>query len=206
MSKPIPLDEQIVAALTEACTSEQAAAVLSDAQALLTDLTKQADAADVASLSPLATAAKARELRQAASDHRFEADRMEASVSALEARLADLKADEAAARREAEFNRVLKIRDELAADIAKKYPAIVATMTDLVKRIVECDTLCQKVGIREGAESIGRGCPPNFYVGTAPLLRLADTVLPMPSGQLIAWEHNSFVGGWRWHGLAAAEA
>ena len=168
MAKTVPLDEQIIATLTGLCKSDQAAAVLADAEDVLRDLTGQADKADVASLNPLATAAEARTHRQKANDARFEADRMEASVAALQSRLADLKDAEAEARRDAARLEAMNVRDALAAEIAKEYPRIVATMTDLVKRIGECDELCRQSGIRDSAEAIGRDCPPQLLCRRRP--------------------------------------
>ena len=193
MSKPIPFDEQIVATLTTDCTSVQAAEVLDEAQKVLADLTKQADAADVASLSPLASSAEARKLRQTANDYRFEADRMEASVSALTSRLADLKDAEAANRRQADADAVRAIRDKLAADIAKDYPGIVQALATLTKRIIESDRECARVGIRETAEAIGRGIPASFYANMAPIHRIQDRAPGMVTGNRLAWEETMAV-------------
>ena len=200
MPKTIPLDEQIVATLTGICTSEQAAAVLADAENVLRDLTKQADAADVASLSPLASSAEAKRLRTEASDHRFEADRMEASVSALSARIADLKDAEREVREEAQRVATEKKRDELAADIAATYPRIVADLTALVKRIEDAGS------IGASAEAIGRGVPANFYIGSSPVMRIGDIIFPMPNSDRLAIDRR--IGGTVWYGLEtdAAEA
>lgn len=198
MLKKIPLDEQIVAVLRGTCTSEQAALVLADAERELSDLTQRADAADVASLSPLATAAEAKKLRTEASDHRFEADRMEASVAALQARVADLKDAEVEARRQADIDAVRAVRDALAADIAKEYPPIVRALTSLAKRIHDNDKECKRVGI-DGAESIGRGVPANFYMNFGPVYRIIDRAIPLPAGKRLAWEET--MKGYAWFGI-----
>jgi hypothetical protein len=202
MSKAIPLDEQIVATLTGICTSQQAASVLAEAKRTLIDLTKQADAADVSSLSPLATGAQARELRQKASDHRFEADRMEASISALEARAADLKDAEARVRREARLKEVKAVRDALAADIARDYPRIVGDLARLAKEIVENDMLCAEVGLRDSAELIGRGLTGIGYVDNTPVRRIQDIKIQMPASGSDAYGETT--DGWFWSGLELA--
>ncbi|WP_277968202.1 hypothetical protein [Sphingomonas echinoides] len=206
MSKPIPLDEQIVAALTSACTSAAAAAVLEDAERLLTDLTKQADAADVASLSPLATSTEARTLRREAEDRRFDADRMEASVSALSARVSELEGEERSAARDAARIAAIAERDALASEIAEEYPRIVFALTSLAKRIAENDELCRLNSITESAEAIGRGVPTNFYVGgTCTLHRIGDMKVGMPTSGHMAWDADG-TGGWRWPGLTLARS
>lgn len=121
MGKVVPLDEQIVATLTQSCTSSAAAVVLANAEHALSELTRKANTADVASLSPLATGPQARDLRREAEDCRFDADRMEASVSALSARVADLEADERGAASAAAHAAAIAERDALAADIAEAY-------------------------------------------------------------------------------------
>lgn len=199
MPKTIPLDEQIVAVLTQNCTSDQAAAVLADAKHVLTDLIKRADEADIASLNPLATTTEAREIRQAASDHRFEANRMEASVTALEARVAELKNAEADAARQAKYDAAVKVRNELAADIARDYPRIVSELTMLAKRIIECDQLCKENGINESVEVPGRGLKTGFYEGLgAPIGKIRDIHLPLPANARLAWRHNSDLTGSRY--------
>lgn len=201
MTKPVPLDEQIVAALTGPCTSDQAQAVLANARAILAELTQRADKLDVDSLSPLATATEARAKRNEASDHRFEADRMEASVSALEVRVADLRDEEAAKRRDADKAAVMAVRDELAADIAEHYGPLIERLTSLAKRIYENDAECARVGIRETAEAIGRGMPANFYSGGTPLVRIMDRAPSTVEGTRLAWDFDHMAGV-RWHGLA----
>lgn len=203
MAKSIPLDEQIVAALTAPHFSEQVQAVLTAAKEQLGNLTKLADTADVASLNPLATTSQALALRQRAADHRFEADRMEASVSALEARVSELREDEQDARDREAKDTALKERDNLAADIAREYPAIVRKLTELVSRINHSDLHLKRVGLNEmSAEAIGRSVPGHFYEGSAPIMRIASANLPMPDGRRTAWEDTP--SGPQYRGLTIA--
>jgi len=207
MTTTIPLDEQIVASLTEVWPSGQVAAVLASARRELSDLTRRADAADVASLSPLATAIEAKKLRDEAGNHRFDADRMEASVSALEARLAEMKGAENQARRDAERRDALKARDELAADIAREYPRLVATITTLAKRVTENDALLARAGVNASAQSaelIGRGLT-GWYVQGTPVHRLQDVKIQMPNSGHYAIDTSAAGSPTRWLGLDLVE-
>ena len=202
MAKPIPLDEAIVAVLTQSTTADTGAAILVEAGKTLADLIRQADTADVESLNPLCTNTQARERRGRASDLRFEADRMEASVSALESRVSELREAEQDARAEEAKAAALKERDELAADIAREYPGIVRKLTEMVKRIHESDRRLERLHLRDGsAEAIGRGVPPHFYENMTPVMRIDIARLPMPSGHKLAWEDDFVGGGMRYNGL-----
>lgn len=207
MSQPIPLDEQIVASLTEIWPSNQVAAVLSSARRALSDLTRRADAADVDSLSPLATAVEAKRLRDEAGNHRFDADRMEASVSALEARVAEMQSAEKRARREAAMADALKERDELAADIAREYPNLVLQVTQLAKRIVENDARLEQAGLKpheQSAELKGRGLP-GWYVQHSPVHRIQDIKMQMPASPWFGIDTTSIEVAFRWRGLELAQ-
>jgi hypothetical protein len=193
------LDERIVDALTKHCTSLDTAAVQREAEDELSRVTAEADAADVASLSPLATAKDAHQLRAKAADLRFEADRLNAQVAALNARFTELRDAERRSAADAERAAAIAERDKLADDIAAQYPAIVWQMTDLVKRIVESDARLARSSVRETAESIARKCPPNFYA-IGPISRLQDISLPMPCEPgWAAWQEA--MDGWHWRGL-----
>jgi hypothetical protein len=207
MTKSIPLDEQIVASLTEVWPSEQVAAVLASARAELSDLTRRADAADVASLNPLATAAEAKKLRTEGGNHRFDADRMEASVSALEARVTQMEAREQRARREARQAEALKERDELAAVIAREYPRLVATITVLAKRVTENDARLDQAGLRPSeysAELIGRRLT-GWRVQDTPVHRIQDIKIQMPNGPHFSIDTTGIGIPFRWFGLELAE-
>jgi len=191
LSSDTPLDERIVAALTKSCTVEEAAAVRTAAEEALADLSAEADAADVASLSPLATRGQAEEWRGKATELRFEADRLEASVSALSVRLANLRDAERKATENIERSAARAERDRLAVEISTQYPRIVRELTMLAKRIAESDDRCAAAGIlnHEGsAEAIGRGVPGNFYLpGGSPVQRIHEIRPPLPNGRHAAW-------------------
>jgi hypothetical protein len=195
------LDERIVGILTKPCRSAEAAETRAEAEEELSRVTAEADAADIASLSPLATAADAHKLRAKAADLRFEGDRLEAQVSALSARVADLKDEERRSVEQAERDDAIAERDRLAADIAAEYPGIVRSMTELVKRIEESDQRLLRCGVHESAEAIARGMPANFYRNLAPLIRLRDARLSLPDGTRQAWDYNGANMERVWPGL-----
>lgn len=203
MAKPIPLDEQIIAALTRPCRSDEARSVLDSALTALRDLSARADEADVASLNPLAPAREAMAHRSRAGDLRFEADRLDASVSALRERVDELSDAEAAVRTEAAEAAVRATRDELAAEIARDFPNIIFQLTSLAKRITENDHDIARLHMNiPSAEAIGRGISPNFYEAGTPLRRIAAISCPMPQGPWPAWSDTP--SGWVWRGLGLA--
>lgn len=165
MAKIIPLDERIVQVLRGICTCLEASAVLRDAEASLTELTAKADAADVASLSPLATSAQAHELRQRAGDYRFEADRMEASCSAIRARIEDLRELEARQQAEQRYAEARAERDALAQHITERLPGLLDELVVMIDRIAESRAqviaanrdLPEGAELLEEAETIARG-------------------------------------------------
>lgn len=200
--KPEALDQRIIAALTTATASTDVKAALDDARAAMKAAAEAAVHAELESLNPLATAADADALRREAGDKRFQSDRLEASVSALDVRFEELAEAERSARTTARHGQVLARRDELAADIADQYPLIVGQLTALAKRIEESDAELQREHLSPSAEALGRGCPPNFYDRSGgPLTRIVNMFVPMPADSRGAWE-AAHDGGRRWHGLA----
>lgn len=190
----LDLDQAVIDVLSKPCTAAHARAVLDRAEEERGSLQTEADAADVASLSPLATRAHALELRGKANDLRFEADRLDASVSALSVRLDELEKGEARSIRRREADAATVERDALAADIAEKYPRIVKTLTQLVQRIHASDARCQAAGLRDIAENIARG--PLFGLSVLnPPMRLQDIRLPLAKkGGYWAWDDTVHTG------------
>lgn len=185
------LEQQISAVLTQPCASSDANAVLDSALAELRSLEAQAEVLDTESLSPLLSLKDATAKRNEASDTRWKADRLDASCSALRDRVAGLQAAEKLALRQAEREAAMQERDELAAEIAADYPAIVRKLTSWVKRISESDARCDAAGIAEKAETIGRALPSNAFRGdTASPRRLFEARLPLP-GHGLAWDYGS---------------
>lgn len=153
-------------------------------------------------LSPLLAMQEAVAQRAAANDLRFESDRLDASVSALRARVADLRQAEAQAVHNAERDAALAERDELAGDIAEHYPKLVRQLTDMAARIEASDARCKAIGIAESAEAIGRGVPSSFYIeGRGGVQRIGAASLPMPADVYPAWGCDTLGGPVIYRGL-----
>ena len=198
------LDERIAKVLSQPCDSAEAQAVLDAAEAEFRTLEAKADALDGEALSPLLTLADAVAKRAAASDLRFHSDRMDASVSALRARVGQLRQSEATAARDAARDAAIEERDELAGEIAGRYPAIVRELTSLAMRIEASDERCKAVGIHESAEAIGRGIPASFHkpaVGN--FGRIGSINLPMPADTRLAWGPETIGGAVIYRGADA---
>ena len=198
------LDGRIVKALSEPSTSEEAQEVLTAAEAEFRTLEQRADALDVEALSPMLHKADALAKRSEAADLRFDSDRLDASVSALRDRVARLREAEAAAVRKAERDAAVEERDELAGEIAERYPAIVRELTGLAERIAASDARCKAVGIAESAETMGRGLPASFHIpGRGTAGRIGDINLPMPADVLLAWSVDRLGGSVTYRGKHA---
>jgi hypothetical protein len=195
MSEGQPLDQRVIEALTKKpATSAEVDAVRKDAAAAYADLTAEADAADVASLSPLATFAQAGDLRQKAADLRFQGDRLEASIAALDQRISVLRGEEAAVRASAARAQRQAELDALVDEIRRTYPPIVRELTRLAK-------LIQESSLGSEAEALARGLPANFYAPDGPAMRIAEIRLPLPSSSRCAWESRFIGGEVAYHGL-----
>lgn len=186
------LDERIAAALTgtDALTSTEASAVLEEAEAEFRSLERQADAIDAEALSPSLTLAQAQAKRGEAGDLRFRSDRLDAACSALRIRVADLREAEECARRVAQQEAAREARDELAAEIAERYPVIVRELTGLAKRIADNNVVCEQAGIPATVEALGRGIPANFMVSGSTLATIGSISLPLPSAYGPAWGNS----------------
>ena len=197
MSAIAPLDQQIIAALTLATSSEAASKVLVAAEERLRELSVEADNLDNESLSPLLTKSDADQKRQEAADLRFESDRMDASVSALRVRISKLQDAERVASYEASRDAARDERDQLIKDIRKQYPIAVRIITDLVKRINEAE-------LGTEAEAVAREVPGSFSsMQGGSTFRLHTLNLPMPTGFQMAWEEPLMHVGFLYHGLEA---
>ena len=199
-----PLDRRIAKALAEPVSIEEAQAVQDAALEEYKRLEREADALDNAALSPALEMAQAQAKRAEAADRRFLADRLDAACSALKARVVELRDAEAADALAARQKTARGARDELAREIAERYPAIVRELTDLVKRIAENNALCGAAGIPATAEQMGRGIPESLYVpGIGTCSTISSASLPMPAQPFYAWESYGMGGAIGWRGLDA---
>lgn len=200
------LDEKILAVLTGPCTSIEASGTRDAAERKYADLNARADEADTASMNPLLNDAEAGEPRRKADDLRFEADRYGAKVTALSARVANLLDQERQAGDSKEREAAIAERDELAVDIARDYPRIVAEITRLVQRIIQSDARAKAAGHLPSAEMIARRLGGNFTHadGVSGALRLQNIKLPLLDRPGLAFEATTS-GGWRFPGLVEIE-
>lgn len=199
-----PLDRRIAKALAEPATPEAVQAVQDAALEEYKRLEREADALDSAALSPALEVAQAQAKRAEAADRRFLADRLDAACSALKARVVELRDAEAADARATRQEAAREARDELAREIAERYPAIVRELTSLVHRISENNALCGAAGIPAAAEQMGRGIPESFYIpGLGTCSTISAAALPMPAAPYYAWESYGTSGSTGWRGLDA---
>jgi len=204
MANAPSLDERILKILKEDCTAAEAGLVRGDAERELAALIATADKADADALDPMISANEATDLRSKADRLRFEQDRLEAKVAALNVRVADLLDREARTTDQAERDAAIAERDQLAADIARDYPRIVAELTGLVQRIVLNNARLQNAKAWVStAEMIGRDLRPNLtHDGYSQAFLLQNIKLPMPRSPFVAFEAAS--DGWHFPGLDLA--
>lgn len=181
MAKPMPLDQQIVSALTTKTDSATIQLVIRDAETELRRLTGEVDTLQNDSLSPLLTRTEADEKRVSAADLQFEADRMDASLAALRNRLDEVTAQERKQAEDARHAAAIKERDELIADIRDQYPQAVRIITNLVRRIENAE-------MGSEAEAMARECAGTFRSSAGPIQRMREIHLPMPVGAAMAWD------------------
>lgn len=129
-------------------------------------------------------------------DDREEADRLaqhcrrtaKAYTTAIDDLQAKLEAKlNSESRRAAEAAKAALIaaRDDLAARLADRVPALLDELTGLLAEIEEMD---ERGGTTlESAEAIARGVPANFYVGPSPVTRLLNMKIPNFGGHGLAW-------------------
>lgn len=199
-----PLERRIAKALAEPISIEEAQAVQDAALAEYKRLEREADALDCEALSPALEMVQAQAKRAEAADRLFLADRLDAACSALKARIVKLREAEAADAIKARQQTAREARDELAREIAKRYPSIVRELTSLVKRIAETNALCGAAGIPATAEQMGRGIPESFYVpGIGTCSTISSASLPVPAQPYLAWDSYGTCGATGWRGLNA---
>lgn len=84
-------------------------------------------------------------------------------------------------------------RDELAARLADRIPALFAELTGLLSEIEKMD---ERGGTTlESAEAVARGVPGNFYDGVSPVSRLTQMKIPKFNGHGLAWPIDKAAAG-----------
>lgn len=109
--------------------------------------------------------------RREMEDAAFRRDRMQVAVIKLGERLRELKAQEEDQRRWLAYEKAKAERDELAAELKELYPAVAASLADLMARIEANDREIETSNTRArpngaewlaGAEAVARGL--NGYI------------------------------------------
>jgi hypothetical protein len=138
------LEQRISAALSEDIASADVATLITDTEAAIAAADAAADAERVKALDPIASPDPAK-ARAALEDASFTRERLRTVLPRLQTRLKQVVAADYAAKWEPEFKRVEALRDDLAAEMREVYPAVVALLTDLFRRMAECDRECSRV-------------------------------------------------------------
>lgn len=130
------LDERVIAALTTASSSGSLTALAAEVAAERRALEVTATKAKAESLNPLVSDDKAAAARQRYEASSLQLERLVAQETGLIDALASAEDEEAGAARAAEREAALKERDDLAAEVRTRYPALAAELADLAGRLV----------------------------------------------------------------------
>lgn len=155
--------------LTNATTSGEAGACLSDLQAEMADLSARTEKVRSASLQPAISMADAVKRRGDADALAFELERMRTAEAALIDRIAKLKASEAAEAAVSEYEAAKDERDHLAAWFRDRYGPIVAELVEMATAAKASNARLEAVNRNRpsgkpwlaSAETVGRERQPN---------------------------------------------
>ncbi|WP_298196597.1 hypothetical protein [Novosphingobium sp.] len=193
--------------------NERLAGAIGDMRARLTDMEALLAEADVEAerlASIVAQAARdsidfalSEELRDKAAADGDRARRNAAALAqarkALEARITERRASETAVAARREKDRIIAERDALAERLRTEWPAIEATIVELLTAIMANDAELIAHRLPEAsAEAIARGCSGNFRTGGIAVPRLVEIVLPGFDGKSLdrAWPLPKRTKGW----------
>jgi hypothetical protein len=132
------LEQKVVAALDSDMSANSLGNLLTTLDAAITEADATAEAAKVAFLDPVASP-DINKARAAKESTQFTADRLRTLLPRLEQKYQQVEAEHAAMKWRTKFDALKTQRDKLAAELAEKYPAAVATLADLFGRIAEND-------------------------------------------------------------------
>jgi hypothetical protein len=138
------LEERLATALSEDIASADVEALIAETEAAITAADVAAEAEHVKALDPIASPDPAK-ARVAMEDAAFTRERVRTVLPRLQTRLKRVVAAEYDANWEPEFKRVEALRDALAAEMREVYPAVVAHLADLFRRMAECDRECSRI-------------------------------------------------------------
>jgi hypothetical protein len=189
-----PLDARIAAALGEGARLATVNELIGEVESTIREAQAEHDRLDA--LSKSATAAEPE--AEAAADEAIRLSRRIVRLGAkreqLDARREQLENSERRKRAEAERAAAMATRDQLAADLAERWPVLMGEVVSLLDRIAASDAELQRIGCRvESAEAIARQCSGNFYNGASPLTRLGKFKYPSLTGsglEELAWPRH----------------
>jgi hypothetical protein len=152
----ISLDDRIAGAFGEGARSDDFASLIQDVEAAAITADDVALQARDRALDPAQPAANVATARREMDDAVFRRDRLQVAVKRLRERLLVVRAAEENHRRQLAYEKAIGVRDKLAQELTRVYPAAAATLADLMTRIDASDREIAVINSRlpEGAERI----------------------------------------------------
>lgn len=143
----LPLDERIAVALANKPSSVDLAALLGEA--VEADRAAQAAATEARAkaLDPATPPKVVSEARKAMDDAQFTRDRLAVATEKLETLRQEADRTEKEAERQKQVDEITVQRDAMAAELRGEYPALVAKLADLLRRMVLVDGKCLQFGV-----------------------------------------------------------
>lgn len=189
------LQERQQAALGPRARLADVRATITDTKAALTAAEGEREAHKIRSLDPALPTDDARAARHAAADAEHERDRQAAALESLEAKERALADAEAAADALARFHAVKEERDQLAAELQERLPALLSELVGFLERIEANDGRCAQANRKlppdcqwlASAEAVARGVPPAFMGRGGHILRLTQMQIPELGEIGMAW-------------------
>src|SRR5262249_38993241 len=140
-----PFDDRLAAAFSDGATSSSVAALIEEAEAAAQAVNEIADRARARAMEPTLSAKELADARREMEDAAFKRDRLTVARARLNARLTELCAVEENARRRAAYDEAARARDQLADELVKVYPKLVAQLADLLERLRASDARIEQV-------------------------------------------------------------
>lgn len=179
-----PLDQRIVAAMGHGARATDIVGLIEEIGKSITEAEGRFKLADELSKSASASEDEAEAAADEAAKLSRKIVRLKAKQDQLRDRHIELQNSERSKRLKAEYAEVLQRRDQLAADLKERWPAICAELVELIERINASDTECHRIngsihgyGLERliSAEAVARGIVGHFYVANSPVFRFAQT-------------------------------
>jgi DNA repair exonuclease SbcCD ATPase subunit len=139
MEPVITLRQRIADALTKPTTPAELRSCIAHSQADLARVERERERAEAVAVDPLSTEEQATEARRDYESRRFDAERLTASVTRLDARLSEVTAAEEQAARQRQYDAALAVRDSASEKLRTLYPQAVALITDALATLAEAE-------------------------------------------------------------------